>query len=38
MRAILKDKEKFEGKKVCVIVSGGNVDGEVYRNILSGTI
>jgi threonine dehydratase len=36
--AILEDKEKFAGKKVCVIVSGGNVDGEVYRNILSGTI
>jgi threonine dehydratase len=36
--AILEDKEKFAGEKVCVVVSGGNVDREVYRNILSGTI
>jgi threonine dehydratase len=36
--AILEDKEKFAGKKVCVIVSGGNVDGEVYRHLLSDAI
>lgn len=36
--AILEDKEKFSGRKVCLVVSGANVDGEVYRRILSGTI
>lgn len=35
--AILENKERFAGKKVCLIVSGGNVDGEVYRKILSCT-
>ena len=33
--AILEDREKFVGKRVCLIVSGGNVDAEVYRRILS---
>lgn len=33
--AILQNRENFEGKKVCVIASGGNVDTEVYRRILS---
>ncbi len=33
--AILENKEKFAGKKVCAVVSGGNVDAEVYRQILS---
>lgn len=32
--AILENKEKFAGKKVCLIVSGGNVDTEIYRQIL----
>lgn len=32
--AILENKSKFKGKKICVIVSGGNVDTEVYRQIL----
>lgn len=36
--AILEDKERFAGQKICVVVSGGNVDGEVYRNILSDAI
>lgn len=34
--AILENKKRFEGKKVCAIVSGGNVDAEVYRQILAG--
>jgi threonine dehydratase len=34
--AVLEDKEKFAGKKVCVIVSGGNVDAEIYAKIISG--
>ena len=32
--AILKNKEKVKDKKICVVVSGGNVDGEIYRQIL----
>lgn len=34
--AILENKEKFKDKKICAVVSGGNVDTEVYRRILSG--
>jgi threonine dehydratase len=33
--AILEDKERFRDKKVCFIVSGGNVDTEIYRRILA---
>lgn len=33
--AILENPDEFAGKKVCLIVSGGNVDTEVYRNIIS---
>jgi threo-3-hydroxy-L-aspartate ammonia-lyase len=33
--AILTMPEVFANKRVCVIVSGGNVDTEVYRNILA---
>lgn len=32
--AILESPEKFIGKKVCLVVSGGNVDTEVYKRIL----
>lgn len=32
--AILENKEKFAGKKICLVVSGGNVDAEVYRQII----
>ncbi|MBA3352324.1 MAG: threonine/serine dehydratase [Blastocatellia bacterium] len=32
--AVLTDPERFEGKKVCLIVSGGNVDPEVYKQLL----
>lgn len=32
--AILENAEKFKDKKICVIVSGGNVDAEIYRQIL----
>ena len=34
--AILEDPDGFVGKRVCVVVSGGNVDAEVYRGILAG--
>lgn len=33
--AILENIEYFADKKVCVIVSGGNVDTDVYRKILA---
>jgi threonine dehydratase len=33
--AILTAKEKFKDKKVCAVVSGGNVDTEVFRRILA---
>lgn len=32
--AVLQSPSEFEGKKVCVIVSGGNVDADVYKTIL----
>ena len=33
--AILEDKERFSDKKICVVVSGGNVDPAVYSRILN---
>ena len=33
--AILENKTRFENKKICVVVSGGNVDAEIYRKILA---
>ena len=33
--AILVDKDRFAGKKICVVVSGGNVDPAVYSQLLS---
>ena len=32
--AILERPSSWNGKKVCLVVSGGNVDGDVYRGIL----
>lgn len=32
--AVLETPENFKDKKICVVVSGGNVDAEVYRKIL----
>lgn len=34
--AILENKGMFADKKVCLVVSGGNVDTEVYRQFLAG--
>lgn len=34
--AILENSAPFKNKKVCVVVSGGNVDTEIYRQILAG--
>lgn len=33
--AVLENKERFADKKVCLVVSGGNVDTEIYRQILA---
>ena len=33
--AVISQKEKFAGKKVCVIATGGNVDAVVYTKLLS---
>ncbi|MEO6590152.1 MAG: pyridoxal-phosphate dependent enzyme [Pyrinomonadaceae bacterium] len=32
--AILEKSENFKDKKICAVVSGGNVDAEIYRQIL----
>jgi threonine dehydratase len=34
--AVLENPEAFQERKVCVIVSGGNVDASVYAGILNG--
>lgn len=34
--AVLENKQRFKGKSICLIVSGGNVDNAVYMNILAG--
>lgn len=33
--AILESGEKFKDKKVCLVASGGNVDTEIYRQIIA---
>jgi threonine dehydratase len=33
--AILEQPQMFANKRVCIIASGGNVDAEVYRNIIN---
>jgi threonine dehydratase len=33
--AVLEDTRKFVDKKICVIVTGGNVDAEVYKRLIS---
>jgi threonine dehydratase len=32
--AVLENMENFKDKKICAVVSGGNVDAEIYRQIL----
>jgi threonine dehydratase len=34
--AVLAQPEKFRGRSVCCVVSGGNADPELFRNILAG--
>jgi threonine dehydratase len=33
--ALLTEPERFRGRTVCCVVSGGNVDAEVYRRLLA---
>jgi len=37
LSAILERKELFTGKRIACVVSGGNVDAEIYRKIISPT-
>ncbi len=37
LAALLQEKEQLAGKKAAAILSGGNVDTEVYRRVLAGT-
>jgi threonine dehydratase len=34
--AVLTASERFAGLSVCTVISGGNVDAEVYRKVLAG--
>jgi threonine dehydratase len=34
--ALLTNRQMFAGHAVCCVISGGNVDAQVYRNILAG--
>lgn len=34
--ALLTEPERFRGRSVCCVVSGGNVDPQVYKDILTG--
>ena len=34
--AVLTDPGRFAGRSVCCVISGGNVDAEVYRGLLAG--
>ncbi len=36
LAALIKEKDAMAGKKVGLVLSGGNVDTEVYRDILAG--
>src|SRR5205807_449302 len=35
LAAVLQEKEGLRGKKIAAVLSGGNVDTEIYRKILS---
>lgn len=36
LAAIVEDASEFTGKRICTVVSGGNVDDAVYADILTG--
>lgn len=33
--ALLQDRGRFHGKKICLVISGGNVDASVYAKLIS---
>jgi threonine dehydratase len=33
--AVLEQADRFRNKKICLVVSGGNVDADLYRSIIS---
>ena len=33
--AILENRERWEGKRICVVVTGGNVDASLYAKLIS---
>jgi threonine dehydratase len=35
--AVMENRSDFEGKRVCCVVSGGNVDAKVYAGIVAGS-
>jgi threonine dehydratase len=37
LAALLKERNRMQGKRVALILSGGNVDLAVFRRVLSGT-
>ncbi len=36
LAALLKEKDRMKGKKASVVLSGGNIDTDIYRAILAG--
>ncbi len=32
--ALLENRDRFNGRKICVVVTGGNVDPDVYRDLI----
>lgn len=36
LAALLQEKDRMAGKRVAIILSGGNVDGEVFARVLAG--
>ena len=36
--ALMRERERMKGKRVAVILSGGNVDAEVFREVLAGGV
>lgn len=36
LAALLKERERMQGREVAVVLSGGNVDREVFQTVLSG--
>jgi threonine dehydratase len=35
LAALLKERDSMRGKRIALILSGGNVDRELYRDVLS---